>query len=182
MNLYWSSSVDRVEPDVLINVAAITISILSLIVSALLALRQTRTAAAGYALPVILEIFDQFRSEEFFEARRYVYHRLNQEFDRPVAYTDLPAEALAKVRAVAGRYDDLGKLVAHGIVDEKLIVGANGTAVRRVWESVAPFVHEERRKHGVATWSYLEDLACRVRERPPREVYRELGLRRYADA
>lgn len=165
--------------ETLTNLTAIVISVVSLAVSGLLAIRQNRTASAGYALPVVLEIFDQFRSEEFFDARRYVFDRLNKDFVSPVAYSDLPKEVRTKVRIVAGRYDDLGKLVAHDIVDEGLIIGSNGTAIRRVWESVAPFVLDERRKSGQQTWRYLEDLACRATRTPPSAVYARLGLRRY---
>ena len=165
--------------ETLTNLTAIVISIVSLTVSGLLAIRQNRTSSAGYALPVVLEIFDQFRTQEFFDARQFIFDRLNKDFDPPVAYTDLPQDVRTKVRIVAGRYDDLGKLVAHGIVSEELIIGSNGTAIRRVWESVAPFVLDERRKSGAQTWRYLEDLACRATRTPPSAVYAKLGLRRY---
>lgn len=161
----------------MINVVAIVISAISLAVSGVLAIRQNRTASAGYSLPVVVEIFGQFRSEEFFEARQYVCDDLNQEFESPIAYTDLPPEVRTKVRIVGGRYDDLGKLVAHGVVAEELIIGSNGTAIRRVWESVAPFVYEERRKSGALTWAYLEDLADRALRNPPQAIYAKLGLR-----
>lgn len=161
----------------MINVVAIVISATSLAVSGVLAVRQNRTASAGYSLPVVLEIFDQFRSEEFFEARQYVFHDLNKDFERPMAYTDLPPDVRTKVRIVGGRYDDLGKLVAHGVVGEELIIGSSGTAIRRVWEAVAPFVYEERRKTGALTWAYLEDLAERALRNPPQAIYTKLGLR-----
>lgn len=180
LTLPGSPSVDGVDSDTAINIVAIIISTVSLAVSGVLAIRQNRTAAAGYALPVILEIFGQFRTQEFFEARRYVFDELNNDFKHPVAYTELPVDVLAKVRMVAGRYDDLGKLVAHGIVGEELIIGSNGTAIQRVWQSVAPYVREERRKRGTLTWAYLEDLAYRASRKPPKEIYAKLGLHRHA--
>lgn len=167
--------------DTATNLLAIVISVVSLTLSVALAIRQNRTASAGYALPIVLEIFEQFRTPEFFNARQYIYDRLGNDFDPPVAYTDLPEDARAKVRIVAGRYDDLGKLVAHGIVSEELIIGSNGTAIRRVWESVAPFVLAERRKSDALTWRYLEDLAYRAARRPPKLVYAKIGLRQYSD-
>jgi hypothetical protein len=166
-----------VDAEVVINVVAIVISATSLAVSGVLAVRQNRTASAGYSLPVVLEVFGQFRSEEFFEARQYVFHDLNKDFADPIPYTDLPPEARTKVRIVGGRYDDLGKLVAHGVVNEELIIGSNGTAIRRVWEAVAPFVFAERRKTGALTWAYLEDLADRALRNPPQAIYAKLGLR-----
>lgn len=167
---------DGVKFSDFVDVLAIVISLAALTVSAVLALRQTRTAAAGYALPVVLEVFDQFRTPEFFTARQYVYHSLSKEFDPPVPLPDLPVEPQTTVRMVAGRYDDLGKLVAHGIIDEDLVIGSNGTAIRKVWRAVEPFVLLDRAENDATTWCYLEDLARRVERRPPRTVYEKLQL------
>lgn len=139
-----------------------------------------RTATDGYALPVVLNVFSQFRSQEFFEAQQYVFYQLNRDFEKPIAYTELPLDARSKVRAVAGLYDDLGKLVAHGIIKEELIIGSNGIAVRRIWEAVEPFVLEERRKRKSGLWIYLEDLAYRTTRTPPSAIHAKLKLHRYA--
>lgn len=86
---------------------------------------------------------DPFRTQEFFEARQYVYDELNDEFDPPVAYRQLPDEVRAKVRTVAGRYDDFGKLVAHGIVSEELIIGTRAAPLR---EHLAPACRDSSRR------------------------------------
>lgn len=162
-----------------ITVVTITISIVSLAVSGILALRQVRTATDGYALPVVLNVFSQFRTQEFFEAQQYIFHQLHRDFEEPAAYTDLPLDARSMVRMVAGLYDDLGKLVAHGIVREELVIGSNGTQARRIWEAVEPYVLEERRKRKSNLWIYLEDLAYRANRTPPATIYAKLKLHRY---
>lgn len=165
--------------DALLTAVTLAVSVLSLTVSGFIAYRQLRTATDGYALPVVLNVFSQFRSQEFFEAQQYIFHELNQEFEQAVAYTDLPLENRSKVRMVAGLYDDLGKLVAHGIVREELVIGSNGAQARRIWEAVAPFVLQERKKRRSMLWIYLEDLAARSTRTPPTEIYERLKLRRY---
>ena len=104
---------DAVETDSVITAITLGVSVVSLTVSGFIAYRQLRTATDGYALPVVLNVFSQFRSQEFFEAQQYVFYELNREYENPVAYTDLPLESRSQVRMVAGLYDDLGKLVAH---------------------------------------------------------------------
>lgn len=163
----------------MIAMITIILSIVSLAVSGMLALRQLRTATDGYALPVVLNVFSQFRSQEFFEAQQYVFYQLNRDFEEPIAYTQLPLESRSKVRAVAGLYDDLGKLVAHRIIREELIIGSNGVAVRRIWEAVEPFVLKERQKRKSNLWIYLEDLAYRVVQTPPATIHERLKLHRY---
>jgi hypothetical protein len=173
--------VEDVDTDAVLDLFAVVVAVIALSITALLAIRQTRTAASGYALPIVLEMFAQFRSEEFYAAREYVIELLGKEFDPPMPYRDLPPEVRAQVRMVAGRYDDLGKLVAHRVVDPELVIGGNGTAIRQVWAAVAPFVHQERAAHGTTTWIYLEDLAHRARVLPPREIYAKLGLQHSAE-
>jgi len=162
-----------------ITVITIAISVTSLAVSGVLTLRQMRTATDGYALPVVLNVFSQFRSQEFFEAQQYVLYQLNKDFPEAAAYTALPLEARSQVRAVAGLYDDLGKLVAHGIVKEELVIGSNGIHARRIWEAVEPFVLEERRQRKSNLWIYLEDLAYRSTRTPPATIHAKLKLHRY---
>ncbi len=161
-----------------IALASIAIAVLSLIVSGMLALRHTRTTSDGYALPVVLNVFSQFRTEEFFEAQQYVFDELPRQPVQP--YTDLPLESRHQIRMVGGLYDDLGKLVAHGIVKEELVIGANGIQARRIWEAVEPFVRAERAKRSSNLWIYLEDLAYRTTRNPPAAIHERLKLHRYA--
>ncbi|MEV7626793.1 hypothetical protein [Actinoplanes sp. NPDC089786] len=169
------------DTDAVLDLFAVVVAVVALSVTALLAIRQMRTSAAGYALPVVLQMFDQFRGEEFFAAREYVLDVLAKEFDPPLPFRDLPPEVRSQVRMVAGRYDDLGKLVAHRVVDPELVIGGNGTAIRQVWAAVAPFVRQERAVYGTTTWIYLEDLANRAQAMPPRDIYAKLGLQHSAE-
>ena len=160
-----------------ITLVSIAISVLSLVVSVTLALRQTRTTMDGYALPVVLQVFSRFRTQEFFDAQQYVFEQLPRQPVQP--YTDLPLEARSQVRMVGGLYDDLGKLVAHGIIKEELIIGSNGSQARRIWETVEPFVRAERDKRSSNLWIYLEDLAYRTTRNPPAAIHEKLKLHRY---
>ncbi|MDR7275991.1 DUF4760 domain-containing protein [Catenuloplanes atrovinosus] len=160
-------------------IGTIVISVVSLGVSASLALRQVRTASDGYALPVVLNVFSQFRTQEFFDAQQYVFYQLHQDFAQPIPFNDLPVEPRSHLRMVAGLYDDLGKLVAHGIIKEELVIGSNGVQARRIWEAVEPYVLAERHKNRSGLWIYLEDLAYRTTRNPPSAVHAKLKLHRY---
>ena len=163
----------------MITISTIAISIVSLTVSGFLALRQMRTATDGYALPVVLQVFSRFRTQEFYEAQQYIFEHLNQDHEA-CPYTDLPDEHRSKVRMVAGLYDDLGKLVAHGIVKEELIIGSNGVQARRIWEAIEPFVLAERELRSGNLWIYLENLAYRSTQTPPDVIHAKLKLHRYS--
>jgi hypothetical protein len=161
------------------NVITIVISVISLAVSGTLALRQMRAAKDGYALPVVLNVFSTFRTESFVDAERYVLHQLGSDFPNPIPYSDLPMSARSYLWKVAGLYDDLANLVAHGVVSEALVVGSRGNTVIRVWEVLQPFVEQDRQQRGSNAFVYLEDLAARASRTPPAEVHKRLHLLRY---
>jgi hypothetical protein len=46
---------------------------------------------------------------------------------------------------VALFYEDVGKLVAHGVVDERLIVGSYGPNIVNMWEVLAPYFYRTAR-------------------------------------
>lgn len=78
---------------------------------------------------------------------------------------------------MASIYNNLGKLVAHGLVDESLIIGAYGGSLLRAWNLLAPYVYLERQEDQRNPMRYFEDLAWRVSSNRPDDVYRRLGLR-----
>jgi hypothetical protein len=160
-----------------VSIVTVVISVMSLAVSGALVLRQMRIARDGYALPVVLDLFGKLRTDEHFTADQYVLHKFRAEVPDVVAFTALPAAARAHLRTIGGLYDDLGKLVAHGIVSEELVIGSRGDSITRVWDIVAPFIYEERRLKGTNLWIYLEDLAARAATTPPTTIHTKLGLR-----
>jgi len=78
-------------------------------------------------------------------------------------------------------YDNLGALVAHGIVDIAPVSGYLGGSVVMVREKVRPLVEAERNRRTNSTVSarwqmYFENLYCLVLENPPEEAREAQGL------
>ncbi|MFF7309203.1 hypothetical protein [Streptomyces sp. NPDC008137] len=159
-----------------LNVVTLLVSVIALVTSAWLAWSQLTSSRKSTVLAMILEGFRDTRSDDYLEAIEYVLYRLPMEHPQPVAYLQLPEEARRKIQRVGLFYNDLGKLVAHGLVDESLIIGAYGGSLLRAWTLLAPYVYLERQEHQRIPMRYFEDLAWRVSSRRPETVYSELGL------
>jgi hypothetical protein len=166
-----------VDATIVLNVTALVISLAALVVSGYLTLRQIRLASGGNQLPVILDAFKESRDPAWFEAQEYVLSKLTQEHPAHGGHRGLPEPTRTHTAKVGLFYDDLGKLVAYRVVDEKLVIGSYGTMITRLWDVVAPYVYEERRAHGLHFWVYFEDLAARTAANPPEAVYSALRLR-----
>ncbi|MFF0206209.1 hypothetical protein [Streptomyces sp. NPDC005017] len=158
------------------TVLALAISVLSLVVSSVVSVRQLRLANNSNLLPVVVELFRETRQPDFSRAIEYIKTDLAREQSPEFGYRRLPEEPLRHVRRVSLFYDDVGKLVAHGVVDERLIVGSYGPNIINMWEVLAPYIYRERELTSAAM-IYFEDLAHRARARPQAHVHQELGLR-----
>jgi hypothetical protein len=165
-----------VKATIVLNLAALAISLTALVISILLTLRQIRVASGGVHLPVVLQAFNHSRSPEWFEAQEYVLTSLAHEHQADHGWRGLPDQARTHANTIGLFYDDLGKLVAHGMVDQRLVIGSYGTNIVGLWDALAPYVYTERRKHALHFWIYFEDLAARTASTHPETVYADLRL------
>jgi hypothetical protein len=168
-----------VDATLVLNVVALVISTVALAVSVVAVSRQIRIAQNSNLIPVIADLFRETRGSEFLRSMEFIRDRLATAHPGSPAYRELPEDARGHIRRVGLFYDDIGKLVAHGVINESLILGAYGGAVPRIWELVAPYVLSERQKYGNATMAYFEDLAARARIHTMAGVHQSLTLRSY---
>ncbi|MEE4541302.1 hypothetical protein V2S66_04890 [Streptomyces sp. V4-01] len=162
-----------------LNLTAMMISLVALVVSILLTLRQIRLSNGGNHLPVILEAFKLAHDPDstYLNAEKYLLNDLAREHSVDCGVTELPAPARAYALTIGMFFDDLGKVVAHDIVHQDIVVGSFGPGLVRMWDALAPYVYRQRRTHGNHFWIYFEDLAVRAATRPSAVVYAALGLR-----
>jgi hypothetical protein len=158
------------------NVLALVISIGALATAIITSLRQMRIMQGGNTLPTILEGFERSRSEDFRTARIYIAERLLLENNPEVGVSGLPLPARDYVQLIGGFFDDLGKLVAQGVIDEEVIIGAYAPVIEETWQRISYFAYGSRGACNSDTYVYFENLAALVRKRPPGEVYKKLGL------
>ena len=165
------------DATIVLNIAALAISLTALVISMLLGLRQLRVASGGNHLPVVLDAFQHTRSAAWFDAQEYVLTELATEHEPKCGHRGLPEQARTHANTIGLFYDDVGKLVAHGMIDQSLVIGAYGTNIVRLWDALAPYIYTERQRYGLHFWIYFEDLAARTAATRPEVVYASLRLR-----
>ncbi|WP_159074185.1 DUF4760 domain-containing protein [Streptomyces dioscori] len=170
------------DGSLVLNLLALTVSGGAFLTSALAARRQLKLANDSNVLPVIIDAFKETRTPEFFRSMEYIRDELRDNHPTEEGYRNLPEEIKDHIRRVGLFYDDIGKLVAHNVVDEELVLGAYGRAILRTWDKLAPFVYSERERHRNLTMFYFEDLAWRAKNTTMQDVHRTVGLRRLPPA
>ncbi|MEU0394860.1 hypothetical protein ABZ208_19175 [Streptomyces sp. NPDC006208] len=133
-------------------------------------------------LPIIIEMFKDTRDPEFSRSIEYLLSEFAGQYPPDEGYLSLPPEPKAHIRRVALFLDDAGKLVAHGIVDERIVLGSYAVLITETWKRLAAYVYSERARQGNFTMIYLEDLAARAQATPAPSVHAILGLRRLPPA
>jgi len=164
----------------LVNVAALLVSVGALLVSGAASYRQLKLAAHANTLPVLVELFREHRSDYLAEARWFVHQELPGR-DVSAGLHSLSPEELKLVRDLAWFYDNLGALVAHGIVDIEPVSGYLGGSVISTWESMAPLIAAHRARRSAigrddgAEWQgYYENLYYLIKQNPPGAVRKRL--------
>jgi hypothetical protein len=161
-----------------LNAIALALSLVALAISARLAKKQTQVMKNANLLPVVIEMLREVRGPEFRPHLDYVQYRLASEYPARLGYSGLPHEAQEHVLATTNLFDQLGLLVAHHVIDEKLVIGYAGSVLDQTWSSLEPFTLEERSLRKRQFLVYFEHLVCRTRTLSPAKVNASLGLQR----
>lgn len=174
---FWARYAAFVDPSIALNVISLVVSAVALVTSVVVSRRQLHLTRDSNVLPVIVEMFRETRSPEFARSVEYLTKDFPGAYPAGGGYRDLPAEPKAHIRRVALFLDDVGKVVAHGIVSEGVVIGAYGVLIGNMWKLLGPYVYSEREKRWKNyTMIYFEDLAARARIRSSKDVYDGLGL------
>jgi hypothetical protein len=127
------------------------------------------------SMPVLVDLFREHRSARLAAAREFVHVELPKH-DVSAGLIGLPEDERILVRDLAWYYDNLGALVAHGVVDIAPVSGYLGGAVLKVWEDLHPLVEAERGKRvdrgaDPQRWQiYFENLYHLVKAEPPQRA------------
>jgi hypothetical protein len=157
------------------EIAAVIISLFALAVSGVAASRQLVLARHANAMPVLVDLFREHRSDRLAEARRFVCFEL-ENYALNEGMDGLPEDKRTLVRDLAWFYDNLGALVTHNVVDVGAVSGYLGGAVVTSWTKIKPLVEAERKRrtylgNDPRRWQeYFENLYCLVQEMPPKRA------------
>jgi hypothetical protein len=159
---------------------ALAISIIAVVLSSIVGLRALRLSRQANAMPMLINLFSEHRGARLSRARRFVYRDLAN-LDVSQGLEGLPEEARELVRELGCFYDNMGALVAHGMVDLETVSGYLGGSIVPIWEAMLPLIRAERASRTIfydpSRWqAYFENLYLLVRGRPPAEARRRQEL------
>ncbi|MER6514628.1 hypothetical protein ABT158_47995 [Nonomuraea sp. NPDC001636] len=132
----------------LVNVFALVLSVLALVVSSITALKQYAMMRHANEVPILVDLMQEFRTDEFQQSETYVIERLAAEHDPDLGCSRLPDEPRLAVNAVTAFFSGFGALVAMRMADDALVVPLIGYRANRAWIALEPFIRRERELRG----------------------------------
>ncbi|WP_051808112.1 DUF4760 domain-containing protein [Actinoplanes subtropicus] len=158
-----------------LGVAALVVSLLALVISAVFAARQVVLMRNANYVPVLIDLLSQFRSMEFNDNYRFICTRLPVEHDSVGGITGLPDDVREKIYDVAYYYQVFAALTALGVLQDQHIIVVLRDRIIHVWEAIEPFVLVERESAhhtGPFLFRNLEEFAKKAKEMPSTTVDR----------
>ena len=159
----------------MIAIAAVIVSMLTMIIVAL----QVAEARKADALPATIGLFREYRTAEMEKARRLLTERL-PDLDPASGMRGLPDDVAIAAILVSLYLDNVGVLVARGLLAPELAAGFLGDSVLRMWRLLSPFIVRERELRTPPHYQhYFEHLAVTVQQVDPTRARSK--LRTFAD-
>jgi hypothetical protein len=162
-----------------VSLSSLALAVIAAGLSTAVAVRQSRIMHHNNLLPVLIEMFGEFRSADFRERMRYIQEELWDEFPPDSSGTsDLPPAIRDRVAGVTSFFNSLGVLVANGVVDELVPSAYMGGSILRTWLKFSPYVYNERAlRNDENYYLFFENLAFTVHLTPPPKLNKRLNLK-----
>src|SRR5689334_8587407 len=101
----------------ILNVLAVIAAFAALAVSVIFANRQTRLMRRTNQMPIFVELIQEFRSQDFQKAERYIMENL-ESYPPDKGVLQLPEEASWAITKVQSFFGTLGSLIIYGVINE----------------------------------------------------------------
>jgi hypothetical protein len=127
----------------IVSLLSIVVAVVAVWVATWQVHASSKSAERSNALPVLSEIFGEWRSTEF---RMSIKHLLSETPDDlgNEGFESLPTEWREHAYKVCYFLDYLGVLTTLGIIDEEVIISMMGTRLIQVWRVIEPYIMAER--------------------------------------
>jgi hypothetical protein len=158
----------------------LAVSVAALLVSAIFALRQLRSARTANNTVVAVELLTrELLSDWFQQSEAYIVDRLAAENDPAGGIEELPPDVRAHVYRVAWFYASLGHLVVFGAINERMVLSIVKYRLLRVWPILEPYFRRERELRNPNSMMFFTHLAFRAEELSDDVLRRKLRLREF---
>jgi len=127
----------------IISLISVIVALVAVSVTTWQARHTIQNARNSRFLPVITEIMTQFRAQEFRESMlRLIENPAKGKYER--GFESLPNDLRDDAYRVCYLFDQVGIMVALGIISENIVIGLAGTPAMRVWLAMKPAIEGER--------------------------------------
>jgi len=130
-----------------INIAALSVALLTTTITSLLTLRALRLTRNANYLPVVLGLLAPHRNPSFIDKEDFVVEHIG-DHDPAGGFRGLPQPIKSHALEVCQQYHMLGYLTRYNLADGQALAAQVGYNAQRIWASVEAHVRAERHLRG----------------------------------
>jgi hypothetical protein len=145
------------------DLAALIASLVALVLSTLVAIRQSQIAKGSNHAAIVVELYRDFRSVEYRQQEHLLWSELPK-IKEPMRFSEIPEPVQSAAYYVCNLYQMVAVLISLGIIDKRLAILPGFYRMMRTWNIVKPFVEAERSARGnsLPFLNLFEALVMRV--------------------
>jgi hypothetical protein len=138
-----------IDSSLLLNVGSLIASLVAVAISVIVSARQSRLAWSGNHIPLVVEVFGEFRSGQMHRNEQRILERLSSgSIPEDVPFSAMPDEIQDSLYSVCHYYQMVAYLVFFGVLDRQMAYLALHFRVITMWRVIEPHVYAERTVRG----------------------------------
>lgn len=166
------------------NAIALALSLVAVAVSAVSAFRQATLMQHANLLPVLIDMFRDFREPEFRQHLAFIEEELWERCPPGgTGIDDLPQEVRSRVIPAMSFFANAGTLVANGVITDVMAASYMRGSVLVAWSHLAPYIRNERdRRDDETYYLFFEHLASVIAQYEPTRLRDVLKLKTVSES
>ena len=147
------------------NAIVSTVTLLVVVVTALVGLRQVRHLRRQNTLNGLLKVLDDWRDPEFQSWLAYMRHELPKRMAEPGFFDELDRNPIDRARHpelhLCDWYEQVGSFMKYGLLDERTMLDVSWSSSQRIWNALEPVIERMRRTRGDTLYENFEYFVAR---------------------
>jgi hypothetical protein len=147
------------------NATVSTVTLLVVVATAFVALRQVRHLRGQNTLNGLLKVLADWRDPEFQGWLAYMRHELPKRMVEPGFFDELDRNPVERARHpelhLCDWYEQVGSYLKYGLLEERTMMDVSWSSSRTVWNAVEPIIERLRRTRGDTLYENFEYLVAR---------------------
>jgi len=158
-----------------ISILSLVISLIALVISAFVSLRQIALMRHSNLLPAFVNLLQEFRSGNYYSQQDFILYELHN-YPVEKGYSGLDPDARTQFLLIFDYMASMAGLVSFGVINIYHVYAIYGYVFQDMWAQMQPFIEKEGELKGYRIGFVVDDLCRKLSSVDRAAMMREMRI------